>query len=43
MRLKELYEIWKDSDFKDKDMQKAFERAISTSSVIALIKENQEE
>lgn len=39
MKLKELYEIWKASDFKDKDMKKAFERAISTDSVIALIKE----
>jgi len=37
MHIKEIYRIWEDTGFKDNDMKKAFERAINTRSVIALI------
>mgnify|MGYP000400968351 CR=1 FL=1 len=37
MHIKEIYRIWEETGFKDKDMKKSFEKAIDTSVVIDLI------
>lgn len=38
MGIEEVYAIWEDTEFKDKDMKRSFEREISTQTVIELIK-----
>ena len=37
MHIKEIYRIWENTEFKDKDIGKSFERAINVRSVIALV------
>ena len=37
MDIEEVYAIWKDTEFKDKDMKKSFEREITAQAVIKLI------
>lgn len=37
MDIEKVYAIWKDTEFKDKDMKKSFEKEITTQAVIKLI------
>lgn len=37
MTIEEVYAIWEDTEFKDKDMKKSFEKGITTQAVIKLI------
>ena len=40
MDLTEIYRVWKDTAFRDKDMRRVFEREISPMKVAFLIEEN---
>lgn len=37
MNIEEVYAIWKDTEFKDKDIKMSFEKEITTQAVIKLI------
>ena len=37
--LKKIYDIWKDSGFRDKDIERAFDRAITRQAGISLLEE----
>ena len=42
MHIKEVWEVFRDSSMKDRDMQKAFERRATPNACIELLEENEE-